>query len=40
MPRPPIHVPGLPDLRKPKRPAKEKKPPPDPGFERFQLRLW
>ena len=42
MSRPPINVPGLPELGKPKRPPSEKrrKPPPDPGYERFQLRLW
>jgi hypothetical protein len=39
---PPISIPGLLDLRTPKRPAARdrRKPPPDPGYERFQLRLW
>ncbi len=40
VPRPPIHIPGLPDLDKPKRPVKERKPSPEPGYERFQQRLW
>jgi hypothetical protein len=40
MPRPPIHVPGLADLRKPKRPAMERKRPDEPGYDRSQLRLW
>ena len=39
-PRPPIHIPGMPDLGKPKRPLKEQKPLPDPGYEKYQLRLW
>lgn len=42
MPRPPIPIPGLPDLGKSKRPPakdRRKKPPPDPGYERFQERL-
>ncbi len=26
--------------QKPQRPTKERKPPPEPGYERFQLRLW
>ena len=40
--RPPIHISGLPDLGKPKRPASKerRKPPADPGYERYQLRLW
>jgi hypothetical protein len=42
MPRLPIHVPGLPDLDKPKRPpARERRRSrDDPGYERYQLRLW
>lgn len=40
VPRPPIHIPGLPDLGKPKRPKKEPKPLEEPGYERFQVRLW
>ena len=40
-PRPRNNVPGLPDLNKSKRPpSKEKKPPNEPGYEQFQLRLW
>ena len=40
-PRPPIHVPGLPNLDKPKPPLKDrKKADDDPGYARFQGRLW
>lgn len=39
---PPIHLSFLPKTEKPKRPAgkERRKPPPDAGYERFQLRLW
>jgi hypothetical protein len=38
----PIQLSFLPQSQKPKRPAarERQKPPSDPGYERFQLRLW
>lgn len=40
-PRPPIHVPGLPDLKKSQRREKRVKPPEEPSYDvTYQRRLW